>query len=432
MTTYWAPLLHIYQPPTQDLNVLINIDKDCYRPLFSLLEECDNAKFCLNINGVLIELLYEFGMSDTMDLLKNLVSESKIEIVGTAKFHPILPLIPNKEAQHQVQMNEELNKREFGRWERKGFFPPELAISGGVAKYIRQLGYKWVIMSGIACPIEWPYDKIYMSPNGLQLFFRDDILSNKIAFKSIKAKDFVKDIITLHKDKDKSNPTYVITALDGETFGYHIKNYEKTFLGKTLELINETDKINITFITDLDLHFPFAKKKIVPRESSWSTTYEDLKANIPYPLWDHPDNNVHKYYWKIMKSLNNLMFLIDTLDLTIDWEIENYYNTARYFYDRGIYSCPVWWSNPQNGTWSPNLIYKGIELLMRASLNAQMALVHASKSDLGEAYFDSISYYHGLLLMELNNVSKKNLKKSIEKINTKESNQNQSPRFHEV
>ncbi|GAH34958.1 unnamed protein product, partial [marine sediment metagenome] len=97
LTTYWAPLLHIYQPPTQDLNVLRKIDKECYKPLFSLLEEHDNAKFCLNVNGVLIELLYEFGLSDTMDLLKNLASESKIEIVGTAKFHPILPLIPKKE-----------------------------------------------------------------------------------------------------------------------------------------------------------------------------------------------------------------------------------------------------------------------------------------------------------------------------------------------
>jgi len=411
LTTYWAPLLHIYQPPTQDLKVLRNVDKECYKPLFSLLGEYENAKCCLNINGILIELLYEFGFSDTMDLLKNLVSESKIEIVGTAKFHPILPLIPQKEAQHQIQINEEINRREFGRWERKGFFPPELAISGGVAKYIHQLGYKWVIMSGIACPISWPYDKIYTSPNGLQLFFRDDILSNKIAFKNITAKNFVKEIKSMHKNKEKNNSTYVLTALDGETFGHHIKNYEKTFLGKTFELINEQDEVKTIFISDLDQHFPLAKKKIIPRESSWSTTYEDLKAKIPYPLWNHPDNNIHRYYWKIMKSLNNLMNLIDNLDLKRDWEVENYYNTSRHFYNRGIYSCPMWWANPLNRTWSPNLIYKGVEILMRAALNAQMALAHSGNPDLGEGYYDSISYYHGLLMMELNTITKENLKK---------------------
>lgn len=418
LTAYWAPLLHIYQPPTQDPKVLRNIDKECYKSLFSLLEEYDTAKFSLNINGVLIELFYEFGLSDTMDLLKNLVSENKIEIVGTAKFHPILPLIPRKEAQHQIQMNEELNRKEFGRWERKGFFPPELAISGEVAKFIRQLGYKWVIMSGIACPVDWPYDKIYTSPNGLQLFFRDDIFSNKIAFKNITAKNFVKDIKAVHKNKEKNNPTYVLTALDGETFGHHIKNYEKTFLGKTLELIDQDDNLKTIFISDLDQHFPIAKKKIIPRESSWSTTNDDLKDKIPYPLWDHPNNSVHKYYWKLMKSLNNLMNLADNLDLAKDWEVDNYYNTAKHFYSRGIYSCPTWWSNPLNKTWSPNLIYKGVEILMRAALNAQLALIHGGKSDLGEGYFDSISYYHGLLLMELNNVTKKNLKQFNNNNNT--------------
>ncbi len=410
MTTYWAPLLHIYQPPTQDPKVLRNINKECYKPLFSLLEEYDNPKISLNINGVLIELFYEFGLSDTMDLLKNLVSENKIEIVGTAMFHPILPLIPKKEAQHQVQMNEEINRKEFGRWERKGFFPPELAISGGIAGLIRQLGYKWVIMSGIACPVDWPYDKIFASPKGLQLFFRDDIISNKIAFKNITAKNFVKEIKTMNKNNEKKNPTYVLTALDGETFGHHIKNYHKTFLGKSLELIDQEDNLKTIFISDLDHHFPIAKKKIIPRESSWSTSYEDLKAKVPYPLWDHPDNSVHKYYWKLMRSLNNLMNLLDTLDLTKDWEVDNYYNTAKHFYSRGIYSCPMWWANPLNRTWSPNLIYKGIELLMRAALNAQMALVISGKSDESDGYFDSISYYHGLILMELNNTTKKNLK----------------------
>ncbi|MFX1568773.1 MAG: hypothetical protein ACFFCV_10460 [Promethearchaeota archaeon] len=419
MTTYWAPLFHIYQPPTQDLNVLKKIDKECYKPLFSLLANYENMKICLNINGVLVELFYQYDLSDTMEQLKNLVSEDKIEIVGTAKYHPILPLIPKKEARHQIQLNEELNREEFGRWKRIGFFPPEMAISGAVAKYIRQLGYKWVIMSGIACPVDWPYDKIYCSPNGLQLFFRDDILSNKISFKDISAKEFIKSIEAIFqpKDKLKSKPTkyldrYIITAMDGETFGHHIKNYDKTFLKKVLDLIYDEETIEIISISELDKIFPISNEKIIPRESSWSTNYKNIQDGIYYPLWKHPDNNIHRYYWKLMNSLNNLMNLADNLDLTTDWEVENYYNTARWYYDKGIYSCPVWWSNPQNGTWSPNLIYKGIELLMRASLNAQMALVHAGKSDLGEGYFDSISYYHGLLFMELNTITKSSLKSS--------------------
>ena len=75
----------------------------------------------------------------------------------------------------------------------------------------------------------------------------------------------------------------------------------------------------------------------------------------------------------------------------------------------------MWWSNSIHGMWSPNLIYKGVDLLMRAALNAQLALVQAGIEE-GEGYFDSISYYHGLLLMEIYSITKKNLKKKIKDI----------------
>ena len=400
---YWAPLLHMYQPTFQDSSVLRQIDKECYKPLLKMFEEHDNVKISLNINAVLIDMLYEFDLSDTLEILQNLESSNKIEITGTAKFHPILPLIPQKESEHQIEINEKNLRNEFKQWERGGFFPPEMSISSQVAKYIRELGYKWVIMSGIACPVEWPTDQIYTSPNGLMLFFRDDILSNKISFNSITAKGFVEEITGMVKENNESRQKdkYIITAMDSETFGHHIKKFERIFLSKAFELINDQKEIKIEFISDLPKFFPINKEKIIPKDSSWSTSYDDILAGVPYALWDHPDNKVHSLYWKIVRSLNNLMNLISKLDLNQSWDVESHYNTSRWFYDRGICSDTTWWSNPDRGNWSPNLIYKGIELLMKSALNAQLALVHANQSDIGEGYFDSISFYHNLLLMEL-------------------------------
>ncbi|MFX0074911.1 MAG: hypothetical protein ACFE96_05680 [Candidatus Hermodarchaeota archaeon] len=400
---YWAPLLHMYQPSFQDSEVLRQIDKECYKPLFSMLEEHDNVKISLNINAVLIDMLKEFDLNDTIELIKTLVSNDKIQIIGTAKFHPILPLIPENESERQIRLHEETIRHEFPQWERTGFFPPELSISSQVAKFIRAKGYKWVIMSGIACPNEWLYDQIYTSPNGLKLFFRDDILSNKIAFNDTTAKKFLEQLATtIDVDKkEKFKDKFIITAMDSETFGHHIKKFERTFLSKTFELINDQKDIEIEFISNLENYFPIHKETIIPKESSWSTTDDDMKLNIPYPLWDHPDNRIHSLFWKIMRSLNNLMNLVENLDLTDEWEVKRYSDTARWFYDRSICSDTTWWANPSRGTWSPNLIYKGIELLMKSALNAQLSLVHANKSDVGEAYFDSISFYHNLLLMEL-------------------------------
>lgn len=403
MANYLSLLLHMYQPPTQDIKVLKKINDECYQPLFRIIQQYENARFCLNINGVLVDMLYEFGLGETMDLIKDLVKQKKIEIVGTGKFHPILPLIPKEEVERQIHLNEDVNRREFGNnWKKIGFFPPEMAISPAIIDLVKKLGYEWIIMSGIACPKNWPYDKIYQSKNGLLLFFRDDILSNKISFKDITIKEFIDNLNNLYKSDN-----YIIISQDVETYGHHHKNYEKKFLGKVLSKLEKEEDIQISFISELKNYFPIEKKALIPKESSWSTTVQDLKQNIPFPLWKHPKNEVHKFYWKILKSLNKLMELLEGIDKSDNWEVEQYSNTARWFYDRGLHSCPTWWANYHRGIWNPNLIYKGMELLIRTALNSRLALIKSGKENgyKGEHYFDSILYYHGILLMEIMNIS---------------------------
>lgn len=406
---YLCCLLHFYQPPTQDFEILKKIDLECYQPLLRTLINSKNIKITLNINGVLLDMLHQNGFKESILSLKKLLEENKIEITGTAKYHPILPLIPLKEIKHQIEINEEALQNYFGfDWKKIGFFPPEMAVSRETIKIVRELKYKWIIMSGIACPEKWPNNKIYESTDGLQMFFRDDLLSNKISFQNIS----VEDLIINLKEMCKSSSTeksYVLLAQDAETFGHHIPHYEKIFLSKLFKLIDEEQEIKMTFISDLDKDFPISNKNITPKSSSWSTTSDDLCSGVPYPLWKHPENDVHRYYWKIMKSLHKLIEMADELDLTKSWDVENHYNTARWFYDRGIYSCPAWWANSLKGMWSPNLIYKGVEILMRAALNAQLALEYGGNEE-SENYFDAITYYHGLLLMELYNITKKSQK----------------------
>lgn len=79
-----------------------------------------------------------------MELIKDLVKQKKIEIVGTGKFHPILPLIPKEEAERQIHLNEDVNRREFGNnWKKLGFFPPEMAISPAIIDLVKKLGYEF-------------------------------------------------------------------------------------------------------------------------------------------------------------------------------------------------------------------------------------------------------------------------------------------------
>jgi len=417
LTTYWAPLLHTYQPTFQDREILRVINEECYKPLFSMLQEHENSAFSVNFNANLIDMLQENNLSETLDIINNLRSNKKIEIVGAAKFHPILPLIPQEEARRQILLNEEIHVKIFENWERNGFFPPELSINSDIVKILSELGYKWILSSGIGCPVNWPYNKIYRSPQGITLYFRDDILSNKISFNNITAKQFISHLKELFNDEaePKNNDKYVITAMDSETFGHHHKNYERLFLSKALELIEDEEEIELIFISELDKIFPKYDNPIIPQASSWSTSKGDLKENIPYPLWNNPNNNTHRLYWKMIQALGNLMSLVLELSNTKKTIIKEYINTARWFYDQCFCSDTLWWANPDKGIWSPNLVYKGIDLLMKATLNAQLALIYAGRPELGESYYNSINSYHGFIVMELNTISQMLHNSSIKK-----------------
>ncbi len=62
MTIYWAPFLHAYQPPWQDIKVLKQIYEECYMPLLSMLERHENVKLTLNIQGCLLDQLARMNL----------------------------------------------------------------------------------------------------------------------------------------------------------------------------------------------------------------------------------------------------------------------------------------------------------------------------------------------------------------------------------
>ena len=107
---YWAPLLHYYQPPLQIYEVLAKVVNESYRPLLEVLEENPHAKLTVNINAVLTELLWEHGFQDVVERFKALAQRDQVEFTGSAKYHAILPLIPQYEMRRQIRRNHLTNR----------------------------------------------------------------------------------------------------------------------------------------------------------------------------------------------------------------------------------------------------------------------------------------------------------------------------------
>lgn len=409
---YWAPFLHFYQPPTQFHAILKKVCNESYRPLLAMLGEHPNTKVTINICGVLTEMLNDHGASDILDQIKTLAQNNQIEFADSGKYHPILPLIPKKEMRRQIELNHKTNGYFFKKaYQPKGFFPPEMCYSEELAGLLSEMGYLWVLVGGIAATAKWPLDVIYnlpVKPNGLKIFYRDDIISNKISFKSVDSKGFIQQLVNLRQDKDD---IYVITAMDAETFGHHIQNWERLFLEEVYEMIEgvasyrglkqradlalahknimalkESKEVKVVTISELLNKFP-SKNAQAPRPSSWSSSAEDIEQGNYYPLWKHQHNPIHDLQWQHVNVCFEL--LEEAARLKDNEESNHFYAIARGLLDRAIHSCQFWWANKERRTWDMNLINKGLMFQEEVVLNGYKAIYssNASEAAINEAHY---------------------------------------------
>src|SRR3990167_11226497 len=103
---YWANFLHIYQPPTQKPYWVKRVTEESYRKIFRGLKDYPEAKLTLNISAVLVELLDQNGCDDVINDIGELLGRGQIELTGSAKFHPLLPKIPESEVVRQIELND--------------------------------------------------------------------------------------------------------------------------------------------------------------------------------------------------------------------------------------------------------------------------------------------------------------------------------------
>ncbi len=371
---YWAPLLHFYQPPTQSHGVLKRICEESYRPLIKVFKKHPESRVTVNMCGVLTEMLSNHGHMDIVEGLAGLGQNRQVEFVESAKFHAILPLIPDKEVRRQIGLNKAANLSFFKDGYRpRGFFLPEMCYSDETASIIRGMGYEWIIVSGIACQGKWPMDYISTCRAGsraMNVFFRDDIISNMISFKNIDAAGFVSRIKELSEGKEDA---YIVTAMDAETFGHHIPGWEDTFLAKVYEAIEDSDEIEVAHISSLLQKFPLLKAR-PPRPSSWSTSKEEILAGNFYPLWNTPHNNIHRLQWE---HINICMEILQEAgDKKDTKESMPFFIAARDDMDMALHSCQFWWAN-KGRMWNENLINKGLILQEEAILNAYLAVANS-------------------------------------------------------
>jgi len=342
-------LLHFYQPPTQDPETVLKINEECYSPLFSMLAE-SGSEVTINMNYSLTEQLHDLA-PDTLKIISRL---SNCSFSSSGAYHPIFPLIPRGEVLRQLDLNDTGNRRFLGEVYRPaGVFPPEMALDMETIRLLSSRGARWTITDDVP----WVYGKREApsrwipSVEGTAVFLRSNFWSNQISFHgsdgSEMAEKMVRDLYQWTGKED----SYVVLAMDGETFGHHRSEAIEAFLQPFLEEISILDNIRISSLETILGSFPVREVEIPA--GSWSTTSEDIRANESFPLWSNSSNENHKRYWELLRFV---------LDECRRIPAEGVAGEV----DKMLYSCPLWWASP--GRESFTQVRRGILLIIKAAL----------------------------------------------------------------
>ncbi|MFH0805173.1 MAG: UvrB/UvrC motif-containing protein [Patescibacteria group bacterium] len=342
----WANFLHIYQPPTQKEFWVRKIATESYRKLTKGLKENPKAKLTLNINAVLTELFDRYGCRDVIADIKMLAERGQIELTASAKYHPFLPLMPREEIIRQVELNTATNKKFFGKvYQPTGFFPPEMAYNRKVGDVVAKFGYRWLILdelaySGTMGEIDWTKLYTLRGHDDFFVYFRERESSFRILAAEISASTMM---VQLLKSRIHSNQ-YLITAMDGETFGHHRPGLEDLLFG----MYRDPSLQSVT-VSELPKLFP-AHSTIEPRPSSWALMKRDIEQNTPFSRWKDRHNTVHTMQWQLTNLAIRSIIALEKAGRCTP--------RLRLRLDRALHSDQYWWASAMPW-WSIEMIEAG-------------------------------------------------------------------------
>lgn len=327
----WTNFFHVYQPPAWDEAIVRRVANESYLPLIAILQRHPKLHITLNITGALIEQLTELGLHDVLIGWRQLVEAGQVELVGSAMYHPILPLLPMTEAVRQLDLQDQLGRSVFGAaFKPAGFYAPEMAYGPTLEALLLERGYQWTILDEIAAGRglgQIDFRRRYRTAGGLGLVFRNRFLSDYLSFGA----DIDRPERALRAiQDDRRSRQELVTAMDGEDLGHHRLGVDRLW-----ELLVTRPGVTTATVSEYCRALT-VEETLEPQASSWSSLVPEVSADIPYGLWNHPDNPIHKRQWE-------LTYL--AIDAVRQASRDSGYDAARRLLDRALTSDKFWWAS---------------------------------------------------------------------------------------
>ncbi len=222
-------------------------------------------------------------------------------------------------------------------------------IDPKIVPIIESFGFKWILLDEIAfngMPDAVDFNQLYKIKNSkLNIFFRERRLSNLIMSAVVRSPETLKEAMK----NDLESSRYLITAMDGETFGHHRPGLEKMLFD-----IFNMPEFNLVTISEL-LEDKRKTVEIEPITSTWASSAQDIEKKIQFLSWKDPGNIIHGWQWELYHLARSQVEQLDQKN-PLYYEIKNRMDIA-------MASDHFWWASAKPW-WSIEMIEDGAFRLM--------------------------------------------------------------------
>jgi len=221
--------LHSHQPVGNFGSVFARAFRDCYAPLLEMLAAHPGVRLAYHHSGCLLEWIEEHEPR-YLDQLRALVERGQVEVLGGGYWEPILPAIPERDAENQLKLFSDYLERRLGQ-RPSGFWLTERVWDPSLPRALRGLDLSYTLVddshfryAGFRPEDIWGHFLTEREGRSLNLFPIDQTLRYLIPFRE------PSQTLEYLRRRAEAIPGFVATyGDDGEKFGVWPETHEWVF-----------------------------------------------------------------------------------------------------------------------------------------------------------------------------------------------------------
>ncbi|MGF1615778.1 MAG: glycoside hydrolase family 57 [Gammaproteobacteria bacterium] len=304
---FHALALNLHQPEgnlealwEQNQPEAIEILQALHRLTQALASYDDRARVHVSLSGTLLDTLASEDFQpliaphlDCHGFLRAIQNRRIFEILGTAYYHPVLPIIPASDWDDHLARWADRARYLFGRTRFPGFWPPEMGFCMELIPHLKRLGYRYALVDSEHVEPRTPMSAAELGyrphiaefgGDELVIVVRDRALSNAVlsGMDCSQFQDTVRE-----RTKECSAPALVTLCANGDngerfrSADPHINFWSSFYVPLLAKSEQTVPALKATFIHDyLDRYGTHGRVYVGP--GAWNTPWHDGKDFVQW------------------------------------------------------------------------------------------------------------------------------------------------------